>query len=103
ADSTSLRELRDIADWTIRPRLLSIGGVAQVSVLGGEIKEYQILLNPEKMKHYNVSLDEVLAIVKGMNQNVSGGIISEFGNEFIIRGILSTNNINELKKSVVKT
>lgn len=103
ADSTSMQDLRNIADWTIRPRLLSIGGVAQVSVLGGDIKEYQILLNPERMKHYNVSLDEVIDIVKDMNQNVSGGIINEYGNEYIIRGMLSTNNISELSKSVVKT
>ena len=103
ADSTSMRDLRNIADWTIRPRLLSTGGVAQVSVLGGEIKEYQILLNPERMKHYNVSLDEVINVVKKMNQNVSGGIINDYGNEYIIRGILSTNNISELKKSVIKT
>ena len=103
ADSTSMRDLRNIADWTIRPRLLSTGGVAQVSVLGGEIKEYQILLNPERMKHYNVSLDEVINVVKEMNQNVSGGIINDYGNEYIIRGMLSTNNISELKKSVIKT
>ncbi|MBF6596840.1 MAG: efflux RND transporter permease subunit [Fermentimonas sp.] len=103
ADSTSMRDLRNIADWTIRPRLLSTGGVAQVSVLGGEIKEYQILLNPDRMKHYNVSLDEVIAVVKEMNQNVSGGIINDYGNEYIIRGMLSTNNISELKKAVVKT
>lgn len=103
ADSTSMRDLRNIADWTIRPRLLSTGGVAQVSVLGGEIKEYQILLNPDRMKHYNVSLDEVINVVKKMNQNVSGGIINDYGNEYIIRGILSTNNISELKKSVIKT
>ena len=103
ADSTSMRDLRNIADWTIRPRLLSTGGVAQVSVLGGDIKEYQILLNPERMKYYNVSLEEVLEKVGDMNQNVSGGIINEYGNEYIIRGMLSTNNISELKKSVVKT
>ena len=103
ADSTSMRDLRNIADWTIRPRLLSTGGVAQVSVLGGEIKEYQILLNAERMKHYNVSLDEVIEVTKEMNQNVSGGIINDYGNEYIIRGMLSTNNISELKKSVVKT
>src|SRR5690554_720279 len=103
ADSTSMRDLRNIADWTIRPRLLSTGGVAQVSVLGGDIKEYQILLNPERMKYYNVSLEEVFEKVGDMNQNVSGGIINEYGNEYIIRGMLSTNNISELKKSVVKT
>lgn len=102
ADRTSMQDLRTIADWTIRPRLLSTGGVAQVTVLGGEIKEYQILLHPEKMKHYNIRLDEVLSVVKGMNQNASGGVLNEYGNEYIIRGMLSTNNLSELKKSVVK-
>ncbi len=102
ADTTSMRELRTIADWIIRPRLLSAGGVAQVTVLGGEIKEYQILLHPEKMRHYGVRLDEVLSTVRGMNQNASGGVLNEYGNEYIIRGMLSTNNLSELKKSVVK-
>ena len=103
SDSTSLRDLRTLADWTIRPRLLSTGGVAQVTVIGGEIKEYQILLSPERMKHYNVSLDEVINVVKEMNQNASGGVLYEYGNEYIIRGILSTNQIDALGKSVVKS
>ena len=103
ADSTSMRDLRTMADWIIRPRLLSTGGVAQVSILGGEIKEYQILLNPGRMKYYDVSLDEVISAVKGMNKNVSGGVINEFGNEYIIRGMLSTNNLQDLKTTVVKT
>ncbi len=103
ADTTSLQDLRTLADWTIRPRLLSTGGVAQVTVLGGEIKEYQILLNPERMKHYGVGLDEVIAVVKGMNQNASGGVLYEYGNEYIIRGVLSSNEISSLGKSVIKT
>ena len=103
ADSTSLQELRTIADWTIRPRLLSTGGVAQVTVLGGEIKEYQILLHPEKMKHYNVTLDEVLNSVQEMNQNATGGVINTYGNEYIVRGMLSTGDVKELGKTSVKT
>ena len=81
ADSTSLRDLRTLADWTIRPRLLATGGVAQVAVLGGEVKEYQILLDPEKMMHYDVSLGEVMEVVAGMNQNATGGTLYEYGNE----------------------
>ncbi len=103
ADSTSLQELRTLADWTIRPRLLSTGGVAQVTVLGGEIKEYQILLNPEKMKHYSIGMDEVIGVVTKMNQNSAGGVLYEYGNEYIIRGVLSTNKITELGKAVIKT
>lgn len=103
ADSTSLQDLRTLADWTIRPRLLSTGGVAQVTVLGGEIKEYQILLNPEKMKHYSIGMDEVINVVTEMNQNAAGGVLYEYGNEYIIRGVLSTNKISELGKAVIKT
>ena len=95
-------DLRTIADWTIRPRLLSTGGVAQVAVLGGDIKEYQILLHPEKMKYYNVSLSEVLAVTENMNQNVNGGVIYEYGNEYIVRGVVSTNNVGQIALAVVK-
>lgn len=103
ADSTSLRDLRTLADWTIRPRLLATGGVAQVTVLGGDIKEYQILISPEKMTHYGVGLAEVYAAVQGMNQNTAGGIIYEYGNEYIIRGMLATNRVDQLSAAVVKT
>ena len=74
SDSTSLRDLRTLADWTIRPRLLSIGGVAQVTVIGGEMKEYQILLDLPRMKQYGVTLDEVLNAAREMNRNANGGI-----------------------------
>lgn len=103
ADTTSMQDLRTIADWTIRPRLLSTGGVAQVAVMGGDIKEYQILMDPGKMRRHGVSMDEVIYAVKGMNQNASGGTLYEYGNEYIVRGLLSTNDIDELKKAVVKT
>lgn len=102
ADSTSMQDLRTLADWTIRPRLLSMGGVAQVTVLGGDIKEYQILLSPDKMRHYGVGLDEVMAAANDMNTNAAGGILYEFGNEYIIRGILSTDRVEALGKTVVK-
>lgn len=103
ADTTSMQDLRTIADWTIRPRLLSTGGVAQVAVMSGDIKEYQILMDPGKMRRHGVSMDEVIYAVKGMNQNASGGTLYEYGNEYIVRGLLSTNDIDELKKAVVKT
>ena len=103
ADTTSMQDLRTIADWSIRPRLLSTGGVAQVAVMGGDIKEYQILMDPGKMRRHGVSMDEVIYAVKGMNQNASGGTLYEYGNEYIVRGLLSTNDIDELKKAVVKT
>ena len=102
ADTTSLQDLRTLADWDIRPRLLSTGGVAQVTVMGGDIKEYQVLLNPDKMKHYSIALDEVIKVVTEMNQNASGGVLYEYGNEYIIRGVLSTNNVAALGKTVIK-
>ena len=103
ADSTSMIDLRTIADWTIRPRLLSTGGVAQVSVLGGDIKEYQIMIDPARMRHYGVSLDEVMAVTRNMNQNVNGGIIYEHSNEYIVRGMLSTTDVKQMGRSVIKT
>lgn len=102
SDSVSMEELRTMADWVIRPRLLATGGVAQVAVLGGDVKEYQILLNPEKMRYASVSLDEVLFAVRGMNTNATGGVLYEYGNEYIIRGVLSTNSLDELSRSIVK-
>lgn len=102
ADSTKMRDLRTIADWTIRPRLLATGGVAQVSVLGGEVKEYQILLDPDRMRHYGIELDEVSSAVKDMNSNVSGGVLYEYGNEYIVRGTCATNDVKGLAKAVVK-
>lgn len=103
SDTTSMLDLRTLADWTIRPRLLSTGGVAQVAVLGGDIKEYQILLHPGKMKHYGVSLSEVMALTRGMNGNVNGGVIYEYGNEYIVRGVVSTDDVGKIGRSVVKT
>lgn len=102
ADSTSLQDLRTFADWTIRPRLLSIGGVAQATVIGGEIKEYRISIDPARMKHYDVTIDEVLAASRGMNDNANGGIIYEYGNEYIVRGNISTTDVDAIGRSVVK-
>lgn len=103
ADSTSMTDLRTLADWTVRPRLLSTGGVSQVSVLGGDIKEYQILLHPGRMSHYGVTLAEVLAATNQMNRNTNGGVIYEYGNEYIVRGVVSTEDVKEMGNTVVKT
>lgn len=101
SDSTSLLDVRTLADWTIRPRLLSTGGVAQVAVIGGDIKEYQILLDPARMKHYGIGLDQVLLVCRQMNQNANGGVLYEYSNEYIIRGVLTTTKVEELAKGVV--
>ena len=102
SDKASLQDLRTYADWVIRPQLLSTGGVAQVSVHGGDIKEYQILISPGKMKHFGVSLSEVMASTRGMNTNTNGGVRYKYGNEYIIRGITSTNDIDKIGACIVK-
>ncbi|MDR0509783.1 MAG: CusA/CzcA family heavy metal efflux RND transporter [Rikenellaceae bacterium] len=100
-DSVPLQELRTLADWTVRPRLLATGGVAQVAVIGGEIKEYQIALDPDRMRRYGVTLDEALEATRDMNRNAPGGTLYEHGNEYIIRGALSTNDMEALGKAAV--
>ncbi|MBL4649274.1 MAG: efflux RND transporter permease subunit [Aureispira sp.] len=102
SDSTNAMDLRTIADWTIRPRLLATGGVSQVIIIGGEYKQYQILASPQKMKYYNVSLNELLKASEECNQNSSGGFMNQYGNEYIIRGIGRTNKIEEIGNSVIK-
>jgi len=83
SDSLSPMEIRTLADWTIRPRLKSIGGIANVIVLGGDYKQYQVLVNPEKLKYYEVSPGEFLEKVKASNLNASGGIINQYGNQYL--------------------
>ena len=102
SDKTSPQDLRTYADWIIRPHLLSTGGVAQVSVHGGDIKEYQILISPGKMKHFGVSLSDVMACTRDMNTNTNGGVCYKYGNEYIIRGITSTNDLDKLGACIVK-
>ena len=102
-ESLSMLDVREIADWIIRPRLLSISGVANVAVMGGDEKEYQVLLHPEKLRHHSVSVQEILDAVQEMNQNVSGGTLYEYGNEYLIRGVLSTKDVAELGQTVVKS
>ncbi|MDR4509799.1 MAG: efflux RND transporter permease subunit [Candidatus Brocadiaceae bacterium] len=102
SDSITPINLRTIADWNIRPRLLATGGVSQVIVIGGEYKQYQILASPQKMKYYNISLNELLKASKESNLNASGGFMNEFGNEYIIRGIGRTNKEEEIGNAVIK-
>lgn len=91
-----------MVDWIICFCLLFIGGVVQVIVLGGDIKEYQILFDLGKMKYYGIGLNEVIDVVKDMNQNVVGGVLYEFGNEFIVCGVLFINKVEVFCKVVIK-
>ncbi|MDE6486567.1 MAG: CusA/CzcA family heavy metal efflux RND transporter [Muribaculaceae bacterium] len=103
ADSTSLTELRTIAEKVVRPRLLAMGGVSQVSVIGGDMREYRIQLLPERMGAMDVTLSEVLDAVEGMNDNASGGIVNDFGNEYIIKATLRTSDTDEMAMAVVRS
>ena len=101
-DSISQMDLRTEADWTIRPRIKAIGGVANVIVLGGDYKQYQVLANPEKLKHYNVDLATLVEKVKEANQNAPGGILNEYGNQYIIKGSGRAYAIADLEEAIVK-
>lgn len=101
SDSLSGSELRTLADRRVAPRLAGLRGVAQVSVIGGDVKEYQILLDPARMRRYGVAAGDVYAALEGMNVNATGGSVDDFGNEYIVRGVLSTRDASELGKAVV--
>ena len=102
SDQVSQTDLRSMADRIIRPRILATGGVAQASVMGGDVKEYQILLHSDRMRHFGVSLAEVMAATGGMNRNATGGVVYEYGNEYIVRGLLSTTDVKAMSEAVVK-
>ena len=103
ADSTTtLMDLRTIADRTIAPRLLSLGGVSQVSVIGGDVRQYQIQLSPLRMQEYGVTLDDVLGATADLNQNAAGGVLYDFGNEYIVKGEMNTRSLDDLGATVVR-
>ena len=103
SDSTSLMDLRTLAEWNVQPVLLATGGVAQVTIIGGDYKQYQVLADPIKMKYYNVSLEELANVCKGISNNSSGSVVREYGNEFVVRGIGRTFDIKQMGKSYIKT
>ena len=103
ADTTSMTDLRTLADRIIAPRLTALQGVSKVNVIGGDIKEYQVLADPGLMKHYNVTLESLEAALENSNVNASGGIINDFGQEYLIKGVLSTTDPEELALIPVAT
>ena len=103
ADSTSMMDLRTIAEWNVKPLILSTGGVSQVTIIGGEFKQYQVLANPQKMKYYNVSMSELADICKGISQNSTGGVVRQYGNEFVVRGISRSSDLDVLANSYIKS
>ncbi len=102
SDSLDVSQLRSLADTRMIPRLKSIEGVAQVSVIGGEEKEYRISLRPERMRAFGVTLDDINAATEAMNGNPQGSVVYEHGNEYLVRGVVSTNNTEDIGKCVVK-
>lgn len=102
SDSLTPMELRTMADWVVSPRLLSVGGVAQVNVIGGDIKEYQILADPYRMDFHRVTMNELISTSQEINMNTSGSFINQYGTKYIVRGIAKTDKVEELANSVIK-
>ena len=102
SDSLSPMQLRTLADWTIGPRIKSIGGIANVIVIGGEFKQYQVMADPEKLKHFDVGLVELLQKVEESNINAPGGIIKQHGNQYVVKGSGRAYSIDQLEEAVVK-
>lgn len=102
SDSLTSMELRTLADWTIRPRIKSIGGIANVVVIGGDYKQYQVLANPEKLKYYEIGLEELYQKVKESNQNAPGGFLNEYGKQYLIKGNGRAYTVDHLEDAVLK-
>jgi len=94
-------ELRTIADWTLRQRLLTIPGISQVIAIGGGVKQYQILASPEKMAAYGISFQEVISAAKASQKNTPGGYLPGQNQEALVRNIGRTSSIEDIAESVV--
>lgn len=103
ADTTSMMELRTLAEWVIKPAILATGGVSQVTIIGGDYKQYQILADPQRMNKYGVSIDDLEAVGKTLSTNSTGGVVRDFGNEFALRGMGRSTDLEELGSTLVKT
>ncbi len=103
ADSTSMMELRTLSEWVVKPAILATGGVSQVTIIGGDFKQYQILADPQKMAAYGVTMSELENVGRTISNNSTGGVVREFGNEFALRGMARTNNLEELGNTFIKT
>ncbi|MBI5215488.1 MAG: efflux RND transporter permease subunit [Ignavibacteriae bacterium] len=101
SDNHSQLDVRTVADWTIRKRLLAVPGVSQVVPIGGGRKQYQVLVDPDKLLSYNVSVEDVLHAVEESNANSSGGVFMEKGQEYLIRGLGRVYSVDDIGISVV--
>lgn len=102
ADTTSMMKLRTLADWIVKPAILATGGVSQVTIIGGDLKQFQILADPIKMNHYGISIFDLENIGKTFSDNSEGGVVREYGNEYVVRGIARTTNLEELGQTLIK-
>lgn len=102
ARSTSMMELRTLAEWVVKPAILATGGVSQVTIIGGDYKQYQVLACPVKMDMYGVTMPELEAAVAAMSVNTGAGVVRDFGNEYNLRSMGRTNDVNELGNTLVK-
>lgn len=101
SDSLPPMDLRTMADWNIRPQLLATGGVAQVITMGGDYKQYQILASPQKMRYFDISLNELQAAAEASTRNASGGYINEYGNQYVIHGEGRTSSVEKIGETLV--
>ena len=102
ADSTPLMEVRTLAEWMLKPAILATGGVSQVTIIGGDFKQYQVLADVNKMALYGVTMHELEEAVASMSNNTAGGVVREYGNEYALRGMGRSNDIDELGRTLVK-
>lgn len=98
---TTAMDVRTLADWTLRMRLMAVPGVSNVVVIGGDVKQYQVLVDPEKLKQYDVTLGEVVAAARGSNLNTAGGIVRSNEKEELVRGLGRVNSPAEIAQTVV--
>ena len=102
SETTPMMELRDIADWVIKPAILATGGVSQVTVVGGDEKQYQVLADPLRMEAFGVTMEELEDACTSLSVNSEGGIVRDRGNEYALRGIARTTDLDELGATLVR-
>ncbi len=102
SDTISPMELRTISDWQIAPRILALGGVASVVSIGGEVKQYQVLLDPDRLSAYHVSVSEVRAALEKSNLNVPGAFLQAPGREFIVTGEGRIQSLADVRDTIIK-
>jgi len=101
SDSKTIRELKTLQDWVVERELLSVPGIADVVSFGGEVKTYQITVDPQKSLQYGVTATELFDAVSKSNVNVGGDVIEQSGQAYVVRGIGVLNNIDEIKNIIV--